>query len=300
MYDIIIIGSGIAGLTSAIYALNNKRNILILESQSYGGQITNSNLINNYPGFKNISGFDLMTNIYEQVKSLGGEIKYEEVIKLTKTKEVITRKNKYKAKTIIIATGLVPRKLNLDMEDNLIGKGISYCATCDGAFFKDKIVMVAGGGATAIEDTIYLANICKKVYLVYRGKELRKDVNLIDNVKSLDNIEIIYNSNITKLYGKDNLDSVDITNNDTKDVKNIEVDGLFIAIGKTPGASIFKDLIDVSDTGYIITDSNCHTNIDGIYAAGDIRKKSLRQLVTEASDGAIAAIEAIKYINRNK
>ena len=300
MYDIIIIGSGIAGLTSAIYALNNKRNILILESQSYGGQITNSNLINNYPGFKSISGFDLMTNIHDQVKNLGGEIKYEEVIKLTEDKEVITRKNTYKAKTIIIATGLVPRKLNLDMEDSLIGKGISYCATCDGAFFKDKIVMVVGGGATAIEDTIYLANICKKVYLVYRGKELRKDVNLIDNVKSLDNIEIIYNSSVTKLYGEDYLDSVDITNNDTKDVKNIEVDGLFVAIGKTPGASIFKDLVDVSDTGYIITDSNCRTNIDGIYAAGDIRKKSLRQLVTAASDGAIAAIEAIKYINRNK
>ena len=298
MYDIIIIGSGIAGLTSAIYALNNKRKVLILESQTYGGQIINSNIINNYPGFLEISGFDLMTNIYNQVKNLGGVIKYEEVLEITKNKKVITKNETYEAKSIIISTGLAPRKLNLENEDKFIGKGISYCATCDGSFYKDKDVMVVGGGNTAIEDVIYLSNICKKVYLVYRRKELRKDVNLTEKVKELSNVEIIYNSNIEKLNGDESLNSVDIINKDTETITNIIIDGLFVAIGKIPSGNIFKDLLNVTENGYIITDEDCHTNIDGIYAAGDIRKKRLRQLVTAASDGAIAAIEAIKYINK--
>lgn len=298
MYDIIIIGSGIAGLTSAIYALNNKRKVLILESQTYGGQIINSNIINNYPGFLEISGFDLMTNIYNQVKNLGGVIKYEEVLEITKNKKVITKNETYEAKSIIISTGLVPRKLNLENEDKFIGKGISYCATCDGSFYKDKDVMVVGGGNTAIEDVIYLSNICKKVYLVYRRKELRKDVNLTEKVKELSNVEIIYNSNIEKLNGDESLNSVDIINKDTEKITNIIINGLFVAIGKIPSGNIFKDLLNVTENGYIITDEDCHTNIDGIYAAGDIRKKRLRQLVTAASDGAIAAIEAIKYINK--
>lgn len=298
MYDIIIIGSGIAGLTSAIYALNNKRKVLILESQTYGGQIINSNIINNYPGFLEISGFDLMTNIYNQVKNLGGVIKYEEVLEITKNKKVITKNETYEAKSIIISTGLSPRKLNLENEDKFIGKGISYCATCDGSFYKDKDVMVVGGGNTAIEDVIYLSNICKKVYLVYRRKELRKDVNLTEKVKELSNVEIIYNSNIEKLNGDESLNSVDIINKDTEKITNIIIDGLFVAIGKIPSGNIFKDLLNVTENGYIITDEDCHTNIDGIYAAGDIRKKNLRQLVTAASDGAIAAIEAIKYINK--
>lgn len=298
MYDIIIIGSGIAGLTSAIYALNNKRKVLILESKTYGGQIINSNIINNYPGFLEISGFDLMTNIYNQVKNLGGVIKYEEVLEITKNKKVITKNETYEAKSIIISTGLSPRKLNLENEDKFIGKGISYCATCDGSFYKDKDVMVVGGGNTAIEDVIYLSNICKKVYLVYRRKELRKDVNLTEKVKELSNVEIIYNSNIEKLNGDESLNSVDIINKDTEKITNIIIDGLFVAIGKIPSGNIFKDLLNVTENGYIITDEDCHTNIDGIYAAGDIRKKKLRQLVTAASDGAIAAIEAIKYINK--
>lgn len=298
MYDIIIIGSGIAGLTSAIYALNNKRKVLILESQTYGGQIINSNIINNYPGFLEISGFDLMTNIYNQVKNLGGVIKYEEVLEVTKNKKIITKNETYEAKSIIISTGLAPRKLNLENEDKFIGKGISYCATCDGSFYKDKVVMVVGGGNTAIEDVIYLSNICKKVYLVYRRKELRKDVNLTEKLKTLSNVEIIYNSNIEKLNGDESLNSVDIINKDTEKITNIIIDGLFVAIGKIPSGNIFKDLLNVTENGYIITDEDCHTNIDGIYAAGDIRKKRLRQLVTAASDGAIAAIEAIKYINK--
>lgn len=298
MYDIIIIGSGIAGLTSAIYALNNKRKVLILESKTYGGQIINSNIINNYPVFLEISGFDLMTNIYNQVKNLGGVIKYEEVLEITKNKKVITKNETYEAKSIIISTGLSPRKLNLENEDKFIGKGISYCATCDGSFYKDKDVMVVGGGNTAIEDVIYLSNICKKVYLVYRRKELRKDVNLTEKVKELSNVEIIYNSNIEKLNGDESLNSVDIINKDTEKITNIIIDGLFVAIGKIPSGNIFNDLLNVTENGYIITDEDCHTNIDGIYAAGDIRKKKLRQLVTAASDGAIAAIEAIKYINK--
>ena len=296
MYDIIIIGAGIAGLTSAIYSLNANKKVLVLEKQSYGGQIINSSMVNNYPGLPKVNGFILATAIYNQALDLGCEIKYEEVEKITTEKEVFTNKNKYQAKAIIIATGVISNKLNIENEDKYIGKGISYCATCDGNFYKNKDVMVVGGGNTALEEALYLSDICNKVYLIHRRDEFRGQRSYLDKLKEKANVEIITNSQVKKIIGENMLKNVEIINNDSI-TRTISVSGLFVAVGRVPSNVIFKDIIELNDLGYIKSDSNCHTNIDGIFVAGDVKDKKLRQLVTAASDGAIAALEAINYIN---
>ena len=289
MYDIIIIGAGPAGLTSAIYALRADKKILVLESSSYGGQIVNAEKVENYPGIKEISGYDLATSMYEQVKNLNGEIKFEKVTKIDKDKNVYTVNNTYSAKNIIIATGMKNRKLNLENEDNLIGKGISYCATCDGNFYKEKIVMVNGGGSVALEDALYLSNICSKVYLVHRRDTFKGEDKYLEELKKKENVEIILNSTITKLNGLEKLESVILNDN-----KEIKVDGLFIAIGKEPNNEIFSDLIEVDEKGFIKSIDGVHTNIEGIYVAGDIREKNIRQLTTAVSDGTIATTTILR------
>ena len=299
LYDIIIIGAGPAGLTSAIYAKRANKNVLVLEAKNYGGQIVNTLDIENYPANEHISGFDFATNLYNQAKNLGAEIIFEKVIDindLEKEKEIITNKNTYKAKSIIIATGSENRKLGLANEDEFVSKGISYCATCDGAFYKKKTVAVVGGGNTALEDALYLSDIASKVYLIHRRDEFRGEEATVNLLKKKNNIEFIYNSNVTKLNVKDKLESIEITNNDGNK-KNIEVDALFIAVGRTPENQNFAKLINLDKSGYIIANENCHTNVEGIFVAGDNRVKEVRQLVTATSDGAISAIEAIKYIN---
>ena len=299
LYDIIIIGAGPAGLTSAIYAKRANKNVLVLEAKNYGGQIINTLDIENYPANEHISGFDFATNLYNQAKNLGAEIKYEKVVdinNLGKEKEVITTKNTYKTKTIIIATGSENRKLGLPNEDEFASKGISYCATCDGAFYKEKTVAVVGGGNTALEDALYLADLASKVYLIHRRDEFRGEESTINLLKEKDNIEFLYNSNVTKLNTKDRLESIEVTSNDGE-TRTIDVDALFVAIGRIPENQNFAKLINLDNAGYIISNEYCHTNVEGIFVAGDNRVKELRQLVTATSDGAIAAVEAIKYIN---
>lgn len=301
MYDIIIIGAGPAGLTAAIYAKRASKKVLVLEAQNYGGSIINTINIENYPVVSNITGFDFATRLYNQVKDLGTEIIFEKVIDIIdkdNEKKVITTKNTYKTKTIILATGSENRKLGLPNEDELIGKGISYCATCDGALYKNKNVAVVGGGNTAIEDALYLTSIASTVYLIHRSDELRGEDYNVRTLKEKNNIEFIYNSNITKLNASEILQSIEVTNNDGT-IKNIEVDGLFIAIGRVPRNQDFAKLINLDSKGYVVANEDCHTNISGIFVAGDNRVKEVRQLVTATSDGAIAATEAIKYINNN-
>lgn len=299
MYDIIIVGAGPAGLTSAIYARRASKKVLVLEAKTYGGQIINTLDIENYPAEEHISGFDFATKMYNQAKNLGAEIIFEKVVNinnLDKEKEVETTKNKYKAKAIIIATGSENRKLGLDNEDSLVGKGISYCATCDGAFYKQKKVAVVGGGNTALEDALYLSNIASKVYLIHRREEFRGSESTVNLLKEKNNINIIYNSNVTRLIAENRLKSIEITNKDGS-IKNIEVDGLFVAVGRIPENQNFAKVINLDDKGYAIANETCHTNTPGIFVAGDNRIKEVRQLVTATSDGAIAATEAIKYIN---
>lgn len=297
MYDIIIIGAGPAGLTAALYAKRAEKKVLILEAKSYGGQIINSSNIENYPTQLHISGFDFATNLYNQIKNLDVEIKYEKVLEITKNKEVITDNNKYNAKSIIISTGCKNRKLNIENEDKFIGKGISYCATCDGAFYKGKDVAVVGGGNTAIEEALYLSNIVNKVYIIHRRNEFRADKSEIDKLNCKNNIEIIYNNKINKIIGDKKLSEIEIINNDNKK-STIKIDGLFIAIGRIPENNSYINLINLDENGYIISNENCNTNIDGIFVAGDNRTKKLRQLVTATSDGAIAANEAIYYLKK--
>lgn len=299
MFDIIIIGAGPAGLTSALYALRANKRVLILEAKSYGGQIINAEKIENYPGIELISGFDFATNLYNQVKKLGGEIKYETVVRVEEDKTVITNNNKYQAKAVIIATGTGNRKLNIAKERDFIGKGISYCATCDGNFYKNKVVAVNGGGNTALEDAIYLANIASKVYLIHRREEFRGENTYLDEIKTKNNIELILNSTVISLNGKDKLESITIKDKNDK-TKDIKVDGLFIAIGQEPKNEIFSNVVKINNYGYIESEDGVHTKTPGIYVAGDTKVKILRQLTTAVGDGSIAATVAIKEMKKKE
>lgn len=301
MYDVIIVGAGPAGLTAAIYLGRALKKVLVLEAKSYGGQIINTVNIENYPSQMHISGYDLATNMYNQAKELGAEIIFEKVIDINNCndhKKVITEKNEYSAKAIILATGADSRKLGLKNEDEFLGKGISYCATCDGAFYKNKTVAVNGGGNTAIEEALYLSSLAKKVYVIHRRNEFKAEKVLVNNLSKKDNVEIIFNSNVTKLNGNESLESIEITNNDNE-VNILDVSALFVAVGHIPENQNFAKLINLDERGYVIANEDCKTNIEGIYVAGDNRVKMLRQLVTATADGAVAATNAINYINKN-
>lgn len=296
MYDIIIIGCGPAGVTAAIYALRAGKKVLILEQETIGGQSALTTTIANYPGFKEISGQEFANNLYEQVLNLGGQVELEKVIKIeeNKIKKVITEDSKYECKSIIIATGTKHRELGLPNEDKFDGKGLSYCALCDGAFYKDKVVAVVGGGNTAVQYAIMLSNICKKVYIIQMLEDLTCESTLKEAIKNKDNIEYKYNSQVTKLIGNDFLEEIQINNKE-----NIKLDCLFVAVGQIPQCEVFKDVIKLNEYGYIIVDDNKATNIPGIYAAGDCSNKQYRQLTTAVNDGTISALNIINYLENN-
>ena len=291
-YDIVIIGGGPAGLTAGIYAARAGKKVLVLEGRALGGQIVNAPDVRNYPGTPSISGVDLSMNMYKQVLEHGGEVKFERAMGI-KDKIVHTDGGEYKAKAIILATGAENRKLGLYGEDKLVGKGVSYCATCDGNFYKDKTVAVVGGGNTALEDTIYLADICKKVYLIHRREEFRGDKTTVDKIKALKNVEMILSANVKEILGEEKVEGLELEIKDGER-KEIKVDGVFFAIGYEPQANEFADSVELDEQGYIKTKDGVHTSTEGIYVAGDARAKDLKQLVTAASDGAIAATVAVK------
>ncbi len=299
MTDIIIIGAGIAGMTSAIYARRASKSVLVLEAKSYGGQIINTPDVENYPAAPHISGFDLATNVYGQAKALGAEFKFEKAVNIEDHggyKTVATTKNSYDAKAVIIATGSENRKLGLENEDRLVGRGVSYCATCDGAFFRGKTVAVAGGGNTALEDALYLSDVAGKVYLIHRRDAFRGDDGTVERLKKKENVVFVLNSNVTKLIADKKLTSIEVTDKEGV-VTPIEVDGLFVAVGRIPENQNFTSVIDLDAAGYALSGEDCRTRTKGVFVAGDTRQKDVRQLVTAASDGAVAATEAIKYIN---
>lgn len=300
MYDIIIVGGGPAGMTAAIYGASARKKVLILEKDSMGGKILKTNKIKNYPGFEEISGFDYSNNLFNQVKKLGVEVKFEEVLKINKDKSIITNKSKYNAGAIIIATGSKNKTLNILNEDKFLGKGISYCATCDGMFFKGKNVAIVGGGNSSISEALYLSNIVKNLYVIYRQKEFKFDSIDLETLKKKDNVTFIFNSTVSKLNGTEFIESITVKNNEDNNESEISVDGLFISIGFTPLSSLCEEILELSDNGYILSNEECTTNIDGVFVAGDVRKKSVRQLTTACSDGTIAAIKAFNYLNRKK
>lgn len=292
MYDIIIVGAGPAGLTAALYAGRANKKVLVLEKKTFGGQIINTPKIENYPGCPDVSGFDFAMNLYNQVTNLGIEVKIETVIEMDYP-IVKTNKTFYEGKAIIIATGVENRKLGFEAEEKFKGKGISYCATCDGHFYKNKVVAVVGGGNTALEDAIYLSNLAQKVYLIHRRDTFRGEAKYIEEVKKKENIEILYNSRVTNCMGEEHLQEIEITDSDDV-VTNISVDGLFIAIGQIPMNDILKEKITLDEAGYIESMDGVHTSVEKIYVAGDCRVKDLRQLTTAVADGAMAATTAIK------
>jgi len=286
VYDAIIIGLGASGIAASIYAKRSGLNIAVINLSVPGGIINESNIVENYPGFKSISGMDLAFNFFDHFNSLDVPLYNEEVIDIVDgdIKKVITKNNEYCAKNIIICSGRKPRKLGIDNEDKFIGRGISYCALCDGNLYKDKITGIIGGGNSALESALYLANICKKVYLFVRRDILRGDKILVEQIEQNKNIEIIYNTSINELIiDNDEINGVKTNNGD------YNISGLFINIGYEPSIDIVKNLDIELDRNYIIVDKNMETNLKGIYACGDIIKKDLYQLVTAVSDGAIAA-----------
>jgi len=303
MYDIIIIGAGTAGLTAAIYGRRSGKNVLVIEKLSYGGQIINTPEIENYPGIQKISGFEFATALNKQAKDLGAEIVSGDVTGVSANGPdnasftVETGKAKYEGSKVIIATGSKNRPLGLEHEKEWIGKGISYCATCDGMFFRGKTVAVAGGGNTALEDAAFLSNYCEKVYLIHRRNELRGEQKLQDNLREKENVEFVLNVAIDGIDGQDRLSSINVSDKETGEKRNIPIDGLFIAIGQMPQNEVFVPLVELDDKGYIIAGEDCKTKTPGVFVAGDNRVKEVRQLVTAASDGAAAATEAVKYLN---
>ncbi len=300
MYDIIIVGAGPAGMTAAIYARRAARTVLVLEALSYGGQIINTPDIENYPVEAHISGFDFSTKVYEQAKGLGAEFKFEKVVGLRDegaVKTVVTQKNEYQAKAVILATGSENRKLGLEDEQKLTGRGVSYCATCDGNFYRKKVVAVVGGGNTALEDALYLSDLAQKVYLIHRRDSFRGEETNAARLSERENVEIIYNANVTRLLSEKRLTGIEVTNKLDGSVRTLEVNGLFIAVGRVPENENFAGLVDLDEAGYVAAGEDCHTRTPGVFVAGDNRAKMLRQLVTATADGAMAATEAVKYIN---
>ena len=299
MYDMIIIGAGPAGMTAAIYARRAEKSVLVLEAKSYGGQIISTPEIENYPAAPHISGFDFATKVYEQACELGAEFKFERVTGITdgEVKTVATSRGSYESRAVIIATGSECRRLGVEGEEKLIGKGISYCATCDGGFFRKKTVAVVGGGNTALEDALYLTALAAKVYVIHRRDAFRGDSSTVEKLKAKENLEFVLNSRVTRLISEDKLKGIEVTDN-TGAVKVLDIDGLFVAVGRTPENSPFASLIDLDDAGYAKASENCRTRTPGIFVAGDNRTKEVRQLVTAAADGAAAAGEAIKYLDR--
>lgn len=300
MVDIIVIGAGPAGLTSAIYAMRAGLSVMVFEKSIYGGQVASTSEVENYPAVQKISGIEFSNNIYNQAIAQGVDIQFDEVEEINlegKIKVVKTSSGEHKAKAVILANGVERRKLGCEGEEKFTGRGVSYCATCDGAFFKDKEVAIVGGGNTALEDALFLANNCTKVYLIHRRDSFRGEEVLEKSVKARKNIEILYSHGVEKIEGEKTVSKIEVKNLKTEEKRTIDVSGIFIAIGLKPNNKMFENVLDLDEGGYIVSDESCTTSVEGVYVAGDSRTKFLRQIITAASDGAIAAVQAANYIN---
>ena len=300
MHDIIIVGAGTAGLSAAIYGLRAGKSVLVLEQASYGGQIINTPEIENYPAIQKISGFEFATNLYNQAKNLGAEFAFEKVEGIEdkgQFKEVKTKDKSYEGKAVILATGAKNRSLGVEKEEELVGKGISYCATCDGMFYRGKVVAVNGGGNTAVEDATFLSDYVQKVYVIHRRDEFRADKAEVDRLTSKPNVELVLNSTVKRLESDaSGLTGVVVANRDGEE-RTLKVDGLFVAIGQAPDNQAVSDLVELDGKGYISAGESTLTKTPGIFTAGDCRTKAIRQLATAASDGAVAGLAAVSYIN---
>lgn len=298
--DLVIIGAGPAGMTAAIYASRARMNYVLLEKGLPGGEIANSYDVENYPGFTHISGWDLSSKIADHALSLGAEIITDEVVSVNVSgdiKAVLGESGTtYLAKSVILATGASPRMLGTPDEKRFLGKGISFCATCDGALYKGRTVAVVGGGDVAVEYAIYLARMCKKVYLIHRRHELRAAKVLQVKLFQIPNVELVWDSVIGEISGNEYVESISVDNKSTNQTTTLAIDCLFVAVGMDPNSSLLQGKVDMATGGWILTDENCETSIKGLFAVGDVRKKLLRQVVTSVADGAIAVYASEKYL----
>lgn len=295
MYDIIVVGAGTAGLSAAVYGARAGKRVLVLEQKNAGGQIVNSPEVDNYPGIKHISGFEFIQELQEQAEEAGAQFRYApaEGIRCEEGKKLVRcGDEELVCNSIILATGMVYRKLGLEQEEHLTGKGVSYCAVCDGAFFRGKDTAVVGGGNTALEDALYLSEICRRVWLIHRRDRFRGENAMVNKLLQTKNVEFVLDSVVTELRGKEQLSGIIIKNRISGIVSERSVSGLFVAVGQKPENERFRDVVELDSSGYIKADESCRTSVPGIYAAGDCRTKQVHQLVTAAADGAVAALAA--------
>jgi thioredoxin reductase (NADPH) len=300
MYDIVIIGAGTAGLTASIYAQRAGKSALVLDEKGYGGQIVNTSEVENYPGIKHVSGMEFAKNLYEQARDLGAEIKTARVTAiedLGRIKMITAGSAEYEAKAVIIATGAKNRKLGMENEEKLTGSGVSYCATCDGMFFRNRDVAVIGGGNTALEDAEVLSGIASKVYIVHRRDEFRGDQATVKRLEAKDNVEFVLNSVPVKVLGDMMVGGLLVEDKNTGESRTLSVQGVFVAVGQVPDNKDFQNVAELDKAGYVSAAEDCLTQTPGVFTAGDCRTKKVRQLTTAAADGAIAALAASEYIN---
>lgn len=304
MRDIMIIGSGPAGLSAAIYAKRAGLDAAVLEKGSMsGGQVLTTYEVDNYPGLPGIGGFELGMKFKEHADQMQVEFIEDEVQRiedLGEYKRIVTAKDTYETRTVVLATGAVHAKLGIPGEEELAGKGVSYCATCDGAFFRNKVTAVIGGGDVAVEDAIFLSRICEKVYLIHRRDELRAAKSLQEELFSLENVEIIWNNVPQAILGKEQVETLRLVERETDRKQELAVQGVFVAVGILPNTEYCTGLVEMDEKGYILADEDCKTNKAGIFAAGDIRKKPLRQILTAAADGANAITSIQSYLTEHK
>lgn len=304
IYDLIVVGAGPSGLTAALYAARANMKVLVLEKGLYGGLMQSTDDIENYPSHSSIKGMDLSQLMYEQILEFGADYKYGEVLKIeldTPVKRIHTRNEIIESYSVILATGATPRKLEVFGENEYSGRGVSYCAICDGAFFRNKHVIVVGGGDSAVEEAQFLTQFASKVTLVHRRGSLRAQAVLQQRLFSNEKITVLFNSEISEIHGDGTkVTSARIFNNQTQLSQDLECDGLFIYVGLTPNTKIFEGLGILNDENYIVTDETMQTSIEGVYASGDVRDKYLRQIVTATNDGSIAAMKAHHYVENLK
>ena len=300
MYDIIIIGSGPAGLSAAIYAQRACLDTIVIEKNGIsGGQVLNTWEVDNYPGFPGVTGFELSRQFREHANKLGARVVQDEVVQVElsgNVKKVVCEEETYEARCVILASGAHHRMLEVPGEEELRGAGVSYCATCDGAFFRGRTVAVVGGGDAALEDAIFLARMCEKVYIVHRRDKLRGAKRLQERLQALENIEFVWNSETVAIEGKAQVEALRLRQTKTGEEKRLDVDGVFIAVGIAPESELYAGQLELDEQGYIRADESGQTSVPGVFAAGDVRTKALRQILTAASDGANCVASAERYL----
>lgn len=299
LIDIAIIGAGPGGMTAALYASRAGYKTVVFEKMTAGGQMGLTNLIENFPGIEKTNGFDLAMTLSEQIKNFNAEMISAEVMEIKKAEncyEIVTSNESYFAKSVILALGASPRNLGVDGESRLRGSGVSYCATCDGNFYRGADVAVVGGGNTAFEDALFLSNLCKKVYLIHRRSEFRAEKVLQQEVLAKSNVEVITNAKVEAIDGKFEVEKLVFEKEGKKN--ELSVQGVFVAVGTVPNSDLVKDLVKLDDYGYIVTDENMRTSAEGVFAVGDVRNTMLRQIITACADGAVAAQSAERYVEK--